>query len=62
MNNNSRWDVIDLIRAFYALRPSGINWPLNKFKKISFKLEDLSKINNIFCKRSHDAFSDFFLL
>jgi exodeoxyribonuclease-1 len=60
MNNNSRWDVIDLIRAFYALRPSGINWPLNKFKKISFKLEDLSKINNIFCKRSHDAFSDVF--
>ena len=25
-NGNSRWDVIDLFRAAYALRPEGFNW------------------------------------
>jgi len=25
-NGNSRWDLLDLVRACYALRPEGINW------------------------------------
>jgi exodeoxyribonuclease-1 len=29
-NGNSRWDVIDLARMCYALRPAGIQWPLRK--------------------------------
>jgi exodeoxyribonuclease-1 len=24
---NSRWDLIDVVRAAYALRPEGIVWP-----------------------------------
>ncbi|CDL36544.1 Exodeoxyribonuclease I [Citrobacter freundii] len=26
-NDNSRWDLLDVMRACYALRPEGINWP-----------------------------------
>ena len=26
-NGNSRWDILDLVRMTYALRPEGINWP-----------------------------------
>ncbi|MCB1737341.1 MAG: exodeoxyribonuclease I, partial [Gammaproteobacteria bacterium] len=26
---NSRWDIIDLLRAARALRPEGIEWPVN---------------------------------
>ena len=25
---NSRWDLIDVVRAFYALRPDSLSWPL----------------------------------
>lgn len=25
-NRNSRWDLLDIMRACYALRPEGINW------------------------------------
>jgi exodeoxyribonuclease-1 len=28
-NRNSRWDLLDIMRACYALRPEGINWPEN---------------------------------
>jgi len=26
-NGNSRWDVIDMVRLAYAVRPEGIEWP-----------------------------------
>ncbi|XNM88044.1 hypothetical protein ACLK18_11460 [Escherichia coli] len=26
-HDNSRWDLLDVMRACYALRPEGINWP-----------------------------------
>ena len=29
-NGNSRWDIIDMVRACYALRPEGIEWPLRE--------------------------------
>ncbi|CAL4324636.1 Exodeoxyribonuclease I [Buchnera aphidicola (Periphyllus testudinaceus)] len=57
-NNNTRWDVLNLIRAFYALRPTGINWPKNKKNYVSFKLSDLTKINKIHHYKTHDALSD----
>ncbi|MFT4655110.1 MAG: exodeoxyribonuclease-1 [Patiriisocius sp.] len=57
-NNNSRWDVIDLVRACYALRPGGINWPVYDNGKPCFKLEELTKANNIGHKAAHDALSD----
>lgn len=57
-NGNSRWDIIDLVRACYALRPDGINWPLREDGAPSFKLEHLSTANDIHHADAHDAMSD----
>lgn len=59
-NGNSRWDIIDLMRACYALRPNGLQWPTNADGYISFKLEDLAKANGIEHTQAHDALSDVF--
>lgn len=55
---NSRWDVIDLVRACQALRPDGINWPLRADGYPSFKLEELTHANNLSHESAHDALSD----
>ncbi|UDG81356.1 Exodeoxyribonuclease I [Candidatus Profftia lariciata] len=57
-NGNSRWDLIKVLRACYSLRPEGINWPLNEQGLPSFKLEALSKYNNIQHNNAHNAISD----
>lgn len=57
-NGNSRWDVIDLFRAAYALRPDGINWPHKPDGSPSFRLEDLARANNIPHVDAHDALAD----
>ncbi|VAW39308.1 Exodeoxyribonuclease I [hydrothermal vent metagenome] len=57
-NGNSRWDAIDLVRACYALRGDGINWPMHKEGKPSFKLTDLTAANNMKHTSAHDALSD----
>lgn len=57
-NNNTRWDVIDLVRACYALRPEHINWSFYDNGKPCFKLEELTKANNIGHEDAHDALSD----
>ncbi len=57
-NGCSRWDIIDLIRACYALRPEGINWPTRDDGPPSFKLEHLSQANNLDHANAHDALSD----
>ncbi len=57
-NGNSRWDIIDLVRAAYALRPEGIQWPEYDDGRPCFKLEALSKANNIQHESAHDALSD----
>ncbi len=57
-NGNSRWDIIDLVRASYALRPDGINWPSNDQGMPSFRLELLTKANGISHEQAHDATSD----
>ena len=41
-NGNSRWDVLDLMRLTYALRPEGIQWPVHDNGAVSFKLTDLT--------------------
>jgi len=55
---NSRWDLIDLVRMAYALRPEGINWPCHENGKPSFRLEDLAKANGLIHDSAHDALSD----
>jgi exodeoxyribonuclease-1 len=55
---NSCWDLIDLVRMCYALRPEGIEWPRNQSGAPSFKLEDLSRANQLGHEKAHDALSD----
>ncbi|WP_067099425.1 exodeoxyribonuclease I [Marinomonas atlantica] len=57
-NACSRWDVIDLVRMAYAMRPEGIKWPKKEDGTFSFKLEDLTKENGIAHEQAHDALSD----
>ena len=57
-NGGSRWDIIDLVRAAYALRPEGINWPKNEQGLPSFRLELLTEANGISHENAHDATSD----
>ncbi len=57
-NGNSRWDLLDVMRACYALRPEGVEWPENDEGFISFKLEHLSKANGIEHENAHDAMAD----
>ncbi len=57
-NGNSRWDLIDLVRMCYALRPDGIEWPEHEPGKPSFKLEHLSMANHIEHEGAHEALSD----
>ena len=44
-HGNSRWDIIDLARMTYALRPDGITWPQHVDGQPSFRLEDLTSAN-----------------
>ena len=55
---NSRWDIIDLVRMTYALRPAGITWPQHEDGQPSFKLQDLVAANGILHESAHDALSD----
>ena len=55
---NSRWDLIDLVRAAYALRPEGIEWPQDEEGRVSLKLERLTVANGIDHGQAHDALSD----
>jgi exodeoxyribonuclease-1 len=57
-NGNSRWDLIDLARMCYALRPEGLEWPMHEAGKPSFRLEDLSAANGIEHAEAHDALAD----
>jgi exodeoxyribonuclease-1 len=59
-NGNSRWDLIDVVRACRALRPDGIEWPDNEQGAPSFRLEQLTQVNNIAHEAAHDALSDVF--
>lgn len=55
---NSRWDLIDLVRTAYALRPEGIQWPLNDEGVVTLKLERLTEANGLEHGQAHDALSD----
>lgn len=54
---NSRWDLIDVVRAAYALRPEGIVWP-EEDGRVTLKLERLTAANRIDHGQAHDALSD----
>ena len=53
-----RWDLLDVVRLAYALRPEGIEWPRKADGRPSFKLEDLARANGLQHEAAHDALSD----
>lgn len=61
-NDCGRWDLLDVVRMAYALRPEGIVWPIKQdgpfAGKPSFKLEDLARANGLLHVAAHDALSD----
>ncbi|ELY2855508.1 exodeoxyribonuclease I [Cronobacter dublinensis] len=57
-HDNSRWDLLDVMRACYALRPEGIVWPENSDGLPSFRLEHLTVANGIDHANAHDAMAD----
>ena len=56
-DGNSRWDLIDLVRASGALRPDGLEWPLRDGVPV-FSLEQMARANNLQHENAHDAMSD----
>ena len=57
-NDCGRWDLLDVVRMAYALRPEGITWPTHEDGKPSFRLEDLARANGLLHESAHDALSD----
>ena len=57
-NGNSRWDLLDVMRAARALRPEGLAWPLRDDGAPSFRLEDLAGANGTREGMAHEALSD----
>jgi len=62
-HGNSRWDLIDVVRATRALRPEGIQWPNTvqdngEEARASFRLDQLTAANGIAHEAAHDALSD----
>jgi exodeoxyribonuclease-1 len=58
----SRWDLLDVVRCCWALRPEGIEWPTYAEGELagrpSFRLEDLARANGLLHESAHDALSD----
>ncbi len=58
----SRWDFLDVIRLTRALRPEGIEWPVDENGVASNRLEKLSAANGLAHEHAHDALSDVYAL
>lgn len=57
-DGRSRWDMLDVIRMTRALRPDGIEWPLDANGKATNRLELLTSANKLDHYKAHDALSD----
>lgn len=57
-DGRSRWDLMDVVRMTRALRPEGIEWPVDNDGKAVNKLEALTKANKVDHFKAHDALSD----
>ena len=56
-DGNSRWDLIDVVRAASALRPDGIEWP-SVDGQPTYRLTALAEANGIAHGLPHDAGAD----
>ncbi|MDH5485019.1 MAG: exodeoxyribonuclease I [Gammaproteobacteria bacterium] len=57
-NGCSRWDIIDMVRVTRALRPEGIEWPVDENGIATNRLELITAANGISHTAAHDALSD----
>ncbi|MET0328297.1 MAG: exodeoxyribonuclease I [Luteimonas sp.] len=57
-SGNSRWDLLDVMRLWHALRPEGLVWPTREDGATSFKLEHLAAANDVRTGDAHEALSD----
>lgn len=57
-DGRSRWDLLDVVRMTRALRPEGIEWPVDAEGKPTNRLELITKANGITHEAAHDALSD----
>jgi exodeoxyribonuclease-1 len=57
-NQCGRWDLLDVLRCAWALRPEGIEWPRHEDGRPSFKLQDFTRANGLDHDDAHDALSD----
>ena len=57
-DGRSRWDLLDVVRLTRALRPEGINWPLDAKGEPSNRLELITSANGIAHENAHDASAD----
>lgn len=57
-NQCGRWDLFNVVRCAYALRPEGLVWPVKEDGRTSLKLEHLSAANGLMHEAAHDALSD----
>ncbi len=57
-DGRSRWDLLDVVRMTRALRPDGINWPVDDKGQPTNRLELLSSVNQLDHVKAHDALSD----
>ena len=57
-HGNSRWDLLEVARFAWALRPDGIVWPQRDNGLPSLKLEQLTAANGLAHEAAHDALSD----
>ncbi|MEK5769022.1 hypothetical protein, partial [Acinetobacter schindleri] len=44
---NSRWDLLDVMRLWHAMRTEGLVWPVREDGGTSFKLEHLAAANAV---------------
>lgn len=57
-DGRSRWDLLDVVRLVRALRPAGIQWPVDEEGEPINRLELLTKANNLNHANAHDALND----
>lgn len=57
-DGRSRWDLLDVVRMTRALRPEGIEWPIDANGDPVNKLEALAAANGLEHIKAHDAMSD----
>lgn len=61
-DDRSRWDLLDVVRMTRALRPDGIEWPVDNEGNPTNRLELISAVNGLEHAKAHDALSDVYAL